>query len=341
MEHGGDAAAVTAIPDAGYHFVQWSDGSTDNPRTDTNVTANLSVTASFANDAPVIAAVADQSVLEDSGSASVTIHVSDLESAAATLVVTAASSDAGVLSHPVVTAGSNADERVLTFAPLAQQNGVVTVTLNIGDPAGGSSQRSFDVTVNAVNDAPTLTLGTLATHAAATSGAQSVPGFASVDFGPANEDTSQAVDDFLIDSISDSDGVLAGGAVDLANDGTLNYTLSGIGGSATVALRVRDNGGTANGGLDTSTPQSFAITVVPGADLQIAEGFLTGFFFFFCNHRVGPDRWRDHPYAIVVANAGPNPVVRRHAQRPVADDADQWFLAMHPGILLTATFLRR
>jgi hypothetical protein len=36
--------------------------------------------------------------------------------------------------------------------------------------------------------------------------------------------------------------VLAGGAVDLANDGTLNYTLSGIGGSATVALRVRDNG---------------------------------------------------------------------------------------------------
>ena len=40
--------AVTAVPTAGYHFVQWSDNSTANPRTDSNVTANLSVTAQFA-----------------------------------------------------------------------------------------------------------------------------------------------------------------------------------------------------------------------------------------------------------------------------------------------------
>ena len=32
----------------GYHFVDWSDGSTANPRTDTNVTANVTVTANFA-----------------------------------------------------------------------------------------------------------------------------------------------------------------------------------------------------------------------------------------------------------------------------------------------------
>ena len=29
------------------HFVNWSDASTANPRTDTNVTANITVTASF------------------------------------------------------------------------------------------------------------------------------------------------------------------------------------------------------------------------------------------------------------------------------------------------------
>ncbi len=40
--------AVTAVPATGYHFVCWSDGSTANPRTDTNVTANKSVTATFA-----------------------------------------------------------------------------------------------------------------------------------------------------------------------------------------------------------------------------------------------------------------------------------------------------
>src|SRR5204862_9601 len=35
-------------PDTGYHFVNWSDASTANPRTDSNVTANVSVTANFA-----------------------------------------------------------------------------------------------------------------------------------------------------------------------------------------------------------------------------------------------------------------------------------------------------
>ncbi|MHC4497145.1 MAG: InlB B-repeat-containing protein, partial [Planctomycetota bacterium] len=47
VNHGADGNAVTAVPDTGYHFVNWSDGSTDNPRTDTNVTADIAVTANF------------------------------------------------------------------------------------------------------------------------------------------------------------------------------------------------------------------------------------------------------------------------------------------------------
>src|SRR6185437_10072075 len=35
-------------PDKHYQFTQWSDGNTQNPRTDTNVTADLAVTAQFA-----------------------------------------------------------------------------------------------------------------------------------------------------------------------------------------------------------------------------------------------------------------------------------------------------
>jgi uncharacterized repeat protein (TIGR02543 family) len=41
-------SAVTAVPDTGYHFVNWSDSPTANPRTDTNVSANVGVTANFA-----------------------------------------------------------------------------------------------------------------------------------------------------------------------------------------------------------------------------------------------------------------------------------------------------
>lgn len=47
VNHGGSGVAVTAEPDSGYVFVDWSDGETDNPRTDTNVTGNISVTANF------------------------------------------------------------------------------------------------------------------------------------------------------------------------------------------------------------------------------------------------------------------------------------------------------
>jgi hypothetical protein len=45
---GASGTAVTAAAASGYHFVSWSDGVTSAARTDANVTANLSVTASFA-----------------------------------------------------------------------------------------------------------------------------------------------------------------------------------------------------------------------------------------------------------------------------------------------------
>jgi hypothetical protein len=50
VNDGGDGTTVTAVPNTGYHFVKWSDGSTDNPRTDYEVTDNIIVMANFAID---------------------------------------------------------------------------------------------------------------------------------------------------------------------------------------------------------------------------------------------------------------------------------------------------
>ena len=47
VSYAGSGAAVTAVPNTGYAFTNWSDGSTSNPRTDANVTNNLNVTANF------------------------------------------------------------------------------------------------------------------------------------------------------------------------------------------------------------------------------------------------------------------------------------------------------
>lgn len=55
VNYGSSTTAVTAVPDTGYHFVNWTDGSTANPRTDTNIIAPTSTTANFAiNSYPLI-----------------------------------------------------------------------------------------------------------------------------------------------------------------------------------------------------------------------------------------------------------------------------------------------
>ena len=48
VNHAGTGTAVTAVPDEGYHFVDWSDGVVTATRTDSDVMGDLAVTANFA-----------------------------------------------------------------------------------------------------------------------------------------------------------------------------------------------------------------------------------------------------------------------------------------------------
>ena len=48
VNHGADGTTVTAVANTGYHFVKWSDDVMTASRTDTNITADLTVTAEFA-----------------------------------------------------------------------------------------------------------------------------------------------------------------------------------------------------------------------------------------------------------------------------------------------------
>ncbi len=47
MNEGADGTPVTPSPEPGFSFVQWSDGSTDSPRTDTDVQEDITVQATF------------------------------------------------------------------------------------------------------------------------------------------------------------------------------------------------------------------------------------------------------------------------------------------------------
>ena len=47
INHNSNGTEVTAVADSNYHFTTWSDGSTANPRTDTNIVSDISAAANF------------------------------------------------------------------------------------------------------------------------------------------------------------------------------------------------------------------------------------------------------------------------------------------------------
>src|SRR5262249_14699552 len=80
--------------------------------------------------------------------------------------------------------------------------------------------------------------------------------------GPANE-SSQKVS-FLVSS---DNSALFSAQPAVSTNGTLTYTTAtNANGFATVTIRAQDDGGTANGGVDTSAPQTFVILVAPVND---------------------------------------------------------------------------
>jgi hypothetical protein len=68
-------------------------------------------------------------------------------------------------------------------------------------------------------------------------------------------------------SVTNDNGALFSTAPAVAPDGTLRFTPApNANGAATVTVTAHDDGGTANGGSDTSTPQSCTLTVEPVYD---------------------------------------------------------------------------
>lgn len=66
IPHGGSGEAVTAAADAGYAFASWSDGDASNPRTDVDITDDLTVQANFLEQVDVLlSSKADLSLIDE------------------------------------------------------------------------------------------------------------------------------------------------------------------------------------------------------------------------------------------------------------------------------------
>src|SRR5207247_5612520 len=101
-------------------------------------------------------------------------------------------------------------------------------------------------------------------------GPQSITGWATaISPGPINE-SAQAVSF----GVSNNSNTLFSVQPAISPAGTLTYTSApNANGIATVTVQARDDGGTLNGGTDTSAPQTFTITVVAVND---PPGFAKG-----------------------------------------------------------------
>jgi len=188
----------------------------------------------------------------------------------------------------------NNGDGTFDYTPDGDFFGADSIVYEICDTDGECDTATVDITIDPVNDPPVFTAGPDPLLPVGAAGPQSFPGWPqSVDLGPGE---TQAIDSYAVTTVSDPDGILSGAAT-ISNSGELGFTLTGASGTAQLEATLTDDGGTANGGNDTSTPVPFTITVEPpSAD--------AGIELVLCTDRSAPAA--DYAYGLRVSNAGPD-----------------------------------
>ncbi len=239
-------------------------------------TATVTITVIPVNDAPSFSAGADDTVLEDAGPQTVAgwatgISAGPADEAGQVLGFSVTTDNDSLFSVLPAIDPATGD---LTYTPAAEANGTATLTIALiddGGTANGGLDTSPDqfavITVIPVNDAPSFSAGADDT-VLEDAGPQTVAGWATgISAGPADE--AGQVLGFSVTTDNDSlFSVLP--AIDPAT-GDLTYTPAAeANGTATLTIALIDDGGTANGGLDTSPDQFAVITVIPVNDPPVA-----------------------------------------------------------------------
>jgi len=177
--------------------------------------------------------------------------------------VTASSDNQTLVTNGNLVVSGTGGARSLLITPSGNQSGSATITVTVNLSGGGTLTDTFTLTVNPVNDRPSFfTLG--APAVLEDSGAQTVSNFATnITAGPGEQAQSLS---FMV--TSNNNPSLFSVAPAISSTGTLTYTPApNAYGDAIVSIVLKDDGGTANGGIDTSTEQGFTISITPVNDV--------------------------------------------------------------------------
>ena len=222
-----------------------------------SIPATNTVMITRINELPTISSIANQTIDEDTNTSALAFTIGDTETAAASLTVTAISSNTNLVPSTNIVLGGSGTNRTVMVRPSTNQNGTVTITLTVSDGAGGTNT-TFTVTVTPVNDAPTITGITNRTI---------------------NEDASTSAIPF---TIGDAETAAASLNLTAASSNTTlvpstNIVLGGSGANRTVVVRpaTNQNGNVtitltvSDGSLSSNT--TFMVTIIPLNDPPVVQ----------------------------------------------------------------------
>ena len=223
------------------------------------ISRQFTVAVNNVNQAPTLNTLANVTVNEDAPQQ--TVNLSGITSGATnetqTLTVTATSSNPTLVANPSVTYSSPSTAGSLAFTPAANGSGSTTITVTVDD--GGAANnvitRTFTVTVNSVNDVPTL--DTLANTTINENASQQTVNLTGISSGAANENQT-----LTVTATSSNPGLIPNPAVTYSSpgaNGSIAFTPVPFGaGSATISVTVNDGGSSNN-----VVTRTFSVTVSP------------------------------------------------------------------------------
>ncbi len=231
-----------------------NDGGTSN----NIVTQTFTVTVIAVNQLPTLNAITNLTINENAGLQ--TVNLCGITSCAANesqvLTITAASSNSGLIPNPTVNYTNANTTGTLTFTPTVNGNGmaIIKVTVNNGGTSNNIITRTFTVTVNAVNQPPTLNpLNNLIVYEDAKPQKVDLSGITS---GAANEKQK-----LKITAVSDNPGLIHNPKISYTSphtNGLLTFTpVVKMTGTAAITVTVNDGGASNN-----LVAQTFSVTVI-------------------------------------------------------------------------------
>ncbi|MBN8523858.1 MAG: hypothetical protein J0M02_00835 [Planctomycetes bacterium] len=264
------ASAAGSLPSGdGYVSATATCGSWNSSRGGvTYVSDVLRIQRSATNTNPTITAIANQSLPVGGKTSALAFTVADTETAAASLTVTATSSNSALVPAGGIVIGGSGNNRTITIIPATGASGSASITVTVSDGTLTASQ-TFTVTV-AANTAPTIT--SIANQSLAAGGKTGALAFTVAD-------TETAAASLTVTAASSNTALVPAGGIVIGGSGssrTISVTpATGSSGSTVIKVTVSDGSLTASQTFTVTVASNTAPTITAIANQILAAGTKT------------------------------------------------------------------